>query len=94
MPCPLIDCRNPEARQKRPADGSDTYDLDCPRCGQFSMTQTFYAASEHQFQQHPPEIMEGLRRFIKTENEDELRPLIHEANWQQRAEEYKPSVWE
>lgn len=58
------------------------------------MTQTFYATSEHDFQQHPPELMKGLRRFIKAENENGRRPLLHEANWQQAAEEFNPSVWE
>jgi hypothetical protein len=58
------------------------------------MTQSFYAESEHNFQNHPPELMKGLRRFIKGDNENGRQPLIHEANWQQKAEEFKPSVWE
>ena len=94
MACPLSDCRNADVQPKRPTDGADRFDFDCPRCGQFSMTQSFYAASAAEFPKHLPELMEGLRRYFKAENEKAVRPLIHEGNWQQAAEKFKPSVWE
>jgi hypothetical protein len=58
------------------------------------MTQTFYEASVEDFGQHSPELMKGLRRFVKVENERGRIPQIDKANWQQQAEEFKPSIWE
>lgn len=49
-----------------------------------------HAASAAEFPKHPPELMEGLRRYFKWENEKAVRPLIHEGNWQQAAEKSKP----
>src|SRR5437016_4137044 len=94
MACPLTDCRDPDVRPQHPTDGADKFNFDCPRCGRFSMTETFFAESASTFPEHPLEVMEGLRRFFNAENEKGKRPCIDKGHWQQHAELFKPSVWD
>ena len=58
------------------------------------MTATFFAESTSKFSGHLPELLEGLRRFFKAENEKGKRPCIDKGTWQQQAEMFKPSVWD
>src|SRR5436190_13361601 len=92
MSCPLTDCQNADVKPRNPADGADRYDFDCPRCGRFSISKTFFASDQDLFREWP-KLMEGLRRYITSENERGIPPELNET-WRQHADKHKPSVWD
>ena len=90
MNCPLSDCEL-QANRSRPTTGADVFLIDCPNCGRFVVSGSLLASSE--FADHS-ELMEGLRAYIRQENEGEREPVLGRSDWQQRAREHRTSFFD
>jgi hypothetical protein len=87
MKCPLVDCDTDVPATARPK-GADGSLIQCPRCGRFEIDGTLHASDE--FSKHT-NLMDGLRAFIKSENEAGRTPVLGTMTWQQEASAHKPS---
>jgi hypothetical protein len=54
---------------------NDSVKIDCPNCGRFMMTKTFYASDTTGLPESPS-LMPRLRKYIQSQNEKNVVPDI------------------
>ena len=86
-PCPLCDAKSATVSMH---STRDAFDIDCPRCGRFSISGTLYA-----IQKIPPELKPRIsaytRRFKDTTGSPEMLSTYNLESLAQRIPEIPPS---
>lgn len=88
--CLLPGCTAEGAQSLYPNDGRDGVKVICPACGTYAMSRTFAATGAFERDRRS---VEGLRVYIRKENQAGRVPYLQETNWQQLASANKPSAF-